>query len=130
GGDDARAGIDAEEWLAKAMRETCDGFAIGGNAKDAATIATDGRAGLAGLGDDEAAVGRKLHAAGEFARLSGLGPAIAKEFVAIRLAVAVGVENAPDAVAVVDKDFIFANREAQGFVQARGKTPPANVFQI
>ena len=129
GGDDAGARIDAEEGLAEAVADWRHGFAVGGDFQNLATVAADGGAGLARFADDEAAIGKELHAACELAGLGGLRETIAEHFVAIGFAVVVGVEDFPNAVAIENKDFIVANRETERFVQARGKAAPLNFVE-
>ncbi len=50
---------------------------------------------------------------------------VREQLVDVRFAVAVGVAQPPDAVAIEDEDLLVADGEAQRFVEARREPPPA-----
>ena len=126
GDDEAGARVHGEVGLAEAVAEHGGGAAVGRDAQDAAVVLADGGRFLAALGDDEFALRREAQGAGEFAHVRRLGEGVREEFVDVGFAVAVRVEEPPDAVAVEDVDLVVAERAGHRLMQARGEAAPAD----
>ncbi len=124
-GDEAGADVDADLRLTEAVAEHRGGAAVGRDAEHAAVVLADRRRFLSALGDDELAARREPQRARELALVGGLREGVREELVDVGLAVAVGVAQAPDAVAVEDVDLLVADRERHRFVQAGGEALPA-----
>src|SRR5258707_963815 len=93
-------------------------------------MAAQGRGLLASLGDDERTVRGKFHSVRVFASLRGLGEGIREQFVAIRLAVSIGIAEPPDPISVEDEQFFAANCDTQRFMQTGGETSPLDLFHL
>ena len=124
--DEAGAHVDADLRLPEAITEHRGGAAVGRDSEHAAVVLADGRRFLTALGDDELAARREAHGAREFAVVGGLREGVREELVDVGLAVAVGVAQAPDAVAVEDVDLLVFDRERQRLVQARRESLPCD----
>ena len=107
-GDEAGAHVDADLRLPEPVAEDRGGAAVGRDAQHAAVVLADRRRFLAALGDDELAARREAQRARELAVVGGLRERVREELVDVGLAVAVGVAQAPDAVAVEDVDLLVA----------------------
>ena len=71
----------------------------------------DRRRFLSTLGDDELSARRQPQRAREFAVVRGLREGVREELVAIGFAVAIRIDEPPDAVAIEDVDLLVANRQ-------------------
>ena len=76
------------------------------------------------FGDDKRTVRRNPDSVGIFAGLGGLCEIIRKKFMHVGLAIAVGVAQPPDAVAIEHEQIVSSNTKAERFVQSRCKAPP------
>src|SRR5690606_37324474 len=118
------------EWLAETASEHLDRFAVGCDAKDRARVTRERVAALSALPDDEGTVRQDAQAGGELAGFRRLREGAGEQLVLIGLAVAVGVDDAPDAIPIVNEDFAAADAEAERFVEAGGEPAPSHVLEI
>ena len=87
----------------------------------------DGRRFLAAFGDHELALRSEAQGAGEFAHVGRLREGVGEEVMDVRLAVAVRIAEAPDAVAVEDEDLVVSDGAGHRLVQAGGEASPGHV---
>src|SRR5262245_13031618 len=83
-----------------------------------------------GFSDDKRTIRRSLDGVGVFACLGGLSEIIREKLMHVGFAVAVGIAQPPDAVAIEDEQVVSSHAKAERFVQSRGKAPPRNFVQL
>jgi len=116
--------IIAQVGLSKTLSQTGDSAAIPRNSQNGARGASDRAPGLTGLANEEAPVLHDFQRGSEFPSLGGLVDLRAKEFVIVRLAIAIAVMEAPESVAVEDEYFLIPQAQAKRFVKTGGKARP------
>ena len=80
---------------------------------------------LPAFGDDELAAGREPDRARELAHVGGLRERVREQLVHVGFAIAVGVAQPPDAVAIEDVDLLVSDRQRQRLMQTgRESFPP------
>ena len=72
---------------------------------------------LASLGDEELPARPDAQRAGELAQVGRLREGVAEHLVDVGFAVAVGVPEPPDAVAVEGEEFVVADRQGHGLME-------------
>ena len=125
-GDKSRADIHPDVGLAKSVAEPRGATPVGRNTQDRAIVFTERVRLLVALRDHKLSGWRKPKGGGKFPRVGRLREGVGKQFVHVGLAIAIGVPEPPDTVAIENVNLAVADRGRHRLVQTRGEPPPTH----